>query len=118
MSKSKNSELTLDAILRADDLPVKKVDVPEWGGYVYIRSFTAGQRGKWEAEVSGDKLTAIREKFVVMVTCDKDGNLLFTDEHIAALGEKSGAALDRILAVGLELNRVTEDDVKELEGNS
>ena len=35
--------LTKEAILAADDLPREKVDVPEWGGEVYVRALTGAQ---------------------------------------------------------------------------
>ena len=52
-----------------------------------------------------------------MRLCDESGKLLFTPGEVQALGEKSAAALHRIWKRGLELMQVTEDEVKELEGN-
>ena len=36
--------LTADQILAADDMGLKEVAVPEWGGSVFIRVMTVGER--------------------------------------------------------------------------
>ena len=43
-------------ILGAKDLGLTPVEVPEWGGTVYVRSMTARERITWEG--------MIREQFV------------------------------------------------------
>ena len=40
--------LTADQILAADDMGLKEVNVPEWGGSVYIRVMTVGERDEYE----------------------------------------------------------------------
>ena len=43
--------LTADDILRAEDLPRELVEVPEWGGAVYVRGLTAWERSEFENEM-------------------------------------------------------------------
>ena len=43
--------LTRDSILSADDLPMVKVECPEWKGHVYVRTMTGKERDSFEAEM-------------------------------------------------------------------
>ena len=43
--------LTKDEILRADDLRLERVEVPEWGGEVVLRTMTGTERDAFEAEL-------------------------------------------------------------------
>jgi hypothetical protein len=115
------SLLTKEAILLADDLPHKDVRVKEWGGTVRVRTMTASERDKWEAETyGGDKMNTadFRARFVALCLVDEKGNRMFSDKEVAALGQKSASAMQRLLTVAQELNAITDGDVEELEKNS
>ena len=43
--------LTRNEILAVDDLQTQKVDVPEWGGSVYVRGLTGSERDALEASI-------------------------------------------------------------------
>lgn len=114
--------LTKDQIFSASDLPTEEVQVPEWGGSVFVRTMSGIERdgfeqGIVEARKSGTELVNIRARLAVKVVCDSDGKRLFTDDDAAALGKKSGRALDRIFDVAQRLNGIGEKEVAELEGN-
>ncbi len=114
--------LTRDQILGADDLPTEEVQVPEWGGSVFIRSMTGTQRDKFEAQFikardSGAPLV-LRSKLAVLTVCNEKGELVFTEPDMIELGKKSAKALDRVFGASTRLSGIGEDDVKELEGNS
>jgi len=120
---NREMELTRDLILEADDLPTKEIDIPEWGGKAHIRIMTGAERDRFEMEAS--KLqqgiapkVSFRARFAATILCDKDGKRIFDDRDIAALSRKSGAVLDRVLAEGMEHNKVREEDVEELAKNS
>jgi hypothetical protein len=113
--------LTKEAILLADDLPHKDVKVREWGGTVRVRTMTASERDKWEAETyGGEKMNTadFRARFVAICLVDDKGARLFTDKEVAALGQKSASALQRVMTVAQELNAITDGDIEELEKNS
>lgn len=119
--------LSREDILTAQDLVTEGVEVPEWGGSVFIRTLTGTERNTWELEAvpnanRGDyqsmELLNLREKLLVKVIVDEEGKRLFTDKDIKALGEKSAAALDRLFEVAQRLNRLSARDVEELEKNS
>lgn len=117
--------LTADLILSADDLPKELVEVPEWGGEVYVRCLTAAERDDWEASVvSVEKngkaktdMKNLRAKLVARTVCDEEGKRIFSDSQVDALGKKSAAALDRLYAVAARLSKITKGDEEELLGN-
>ena len=60
------------------------------------------------AEYGEDKKN-LRGRFVVLVAVDKDGELAFTDEDAAALGEEPQSVIDRIFEAGRKLNGLGDD---------
>lgn len=113
--------LTRDAILSSQDLKKELVSVPEWGGDVWVRAMTGGERDKFEASVveqRGKKqifhTQDIRAKLVALTVCDEDGQLLFSQPDVKALSEKSASALQRIYEVAARLSGITEEAVEEL----
>ncbi|WP_461369485.1 hypothetical protein [Candidatus Darwinibacter acetoxidans] len=117
--------LTRDAILQAEDLPRELVEVPEWGGCVYVRALTGAERDAFEASVVEQRgkstkmnLRNIRAKLVALTAVDEEGKRLFTDDDAALLGKKSAAALDRVFDVAQRLSGLKDEDVEELAKNS
>jgi len=116
--------LTRDGILGADDQRIELVEVEEWGGSLYVRVMSGGERDAFEAAWSNSRqdgasgLTDIRARLCVLTACDADGKRLFTDLDIPSLTRKSSVALDRVFAVAQRLNGMTGADVDELVGNS
>ncbi len=109
--------LTADQILAADDMGLKEVAVPEWGGSVYIRVMTVGERDEYERMWIGQRDKGIenfRTQYLARVLCDEKGELLFTRDKTAALARKSGAVMGRLFDEAMRHNRMTEEDVQEL----
>jgi len=114
--------LTAEQILKADDLSERvEVDVPEWGGSVYVQIMSGSARDRWElttAKALDKPGTAnVRAGLCVATICDEKGKRLFSDGQVAALGAKSSAALDRVYAVAKKLNKISDEDIETLEGN-
>ena len=113
--------LTREQILGADDLPRKRVEVPEWGGHVFVKTMTGGERDTWEVAVTeGQKggVRSIRAPMAALVIVDETGACLFSEQDVAALQEKSCAALDRVFEAADKLNHITGRDIEELAINS
>ena len=109
--------LTAAEILAADDLGLKKVHVPEWGGDVYIRVMSVGERDTYERMWIGKRESGIdnfRTQYLARVLCDEQGKLLFSRDQIDALAAKSGAVMGNLFDVAMKHNRMTEEDVVEL----
>lgn len=121
--------LSRDQILKHKDLKTEVVNVPEWGGDVIVSTMTGHARDAWEFEVVAARKKAerdnkpfvmsnLRASLVARVLVDEDGQRIFSDADIEALGKKSGSALDRIYEVATKLNHLTKSDQEELTKNS
>jgi hypothetical protein len=118
MSKS---ALNKAAILEVKDISIEKVEVPEWGGYVYVKGLTGSERDQFEASLvtgrgkeSTVNMANIRAKLISLTICDEAGVRLFAEADAPAIGKKSAAALQRIFEVAQRLSRIGNDDIKEL----
>lgn len=128
--------LTRDDILSAHDVTTAEVQVPEWDGFVTIRSLSALERDTFEESLikeskKGRKTTrkaqmkGARAKLVVRTvvipqedTSPETWPLMFSDKDIDALNSKNGKAVDRIFDKASELCGIGEDDLEEALGNS
>ena len=117
--------LTKEQILGATDIKVEKVNVPEWGGDVYVKGMSGAERDKFEASIvetrgSQQKLnmTNVRAKLACYTICDKDGKRLFTDNEIGELAKKSASALQRIFDAAQKLSGIGAGEVENLLKNS
>lgn len=107
--------LTADQILSADDAKPLEVAVPEWGGSVFIRVMSVGERDAYERKWIGKRETGIdnfRTEYLSRVLCDEKGNLLFTPEKATALAAKSGAVMGRLFDAAMKHNYMQEDAVE------
>lgn len=114
-------------VLEVDDRRLVRVEVPEWGGWLWVRAMTGDQRDAFELqsarrraqslEAGGDKLAAmdgIRARLVAAAACDEAGSPLFTAADVVALGKKNGEALDRVFTAARQLNGMGDEEVEEL----
>lgn len=118
----KNKTLSKEEILNADDRKIITVDMPEWSGEIRLRPMTGYERDKFEGsnqkKGGGVDFTNIRAKLASLTIVDEKGDLIFnTPDGVAALGKKSGAALDRIFTVIQKLNAIGEKDLEDLAKN-
>ena len=116
--------LTRDTILECTDLRIEEVQVPEWGGSVFVRELTGNERDQYEASLltlrgtsASLHLQNARAKLVVMSAVDEEGKRLFSMADVAALGKKSAAALDRLATVASKLSGLSEADMSQLTAN-
>ena len=116
--------LTREQILEAQDIQTEIVEAPEWGGSVKVQGFTGTERDAFEDEVvetKGKKISVnmrnIRAKLVAKSLVNGNGQRIFSDKDIAALGKKSAAPLDRIFAVAQRLSGISSKDIEELAKN-
>lgn len=117
--------LTKADILDANDRPLKKVDVPEWGGHVFIRIMGGDEKDEFEArqyEINASgvqkNFRSFRARLVSITVTDEAGNRLFDESDVPALGAKSAAALDRVMNAALRANAFGPRDVEDLTKNS
>jgi hypothetical protein len=127
MSESK--ELSAADILALNDIVISKVDVPEWGGHVYVRGMSGTQRERYLESIRDVKgkgknqdvrimLVESSAKLAQQTICDKDGALLFSIHQIKQLGEKSSKALQRVVDASAKLNGFSDESEEEAKNDS
>lgn len=113
--------LSAEQILAASDLETELIDVPEWGGKVYVRGLTAAERDRYDRDLvsidrkgntSIGRLENIRALLAVRCMVNEDGTRVFKDTQARDLGEKSSVAIGRVWAVATRLSgmNVEEED--------
>ena len=121
-----------DAILRASTLRTEEVRVPEWADpesgadVVLVQELTGRERDEFEtstAVIRGNKsypdLRNLRAKLVARCVVDPATRKpVFTSDDVAALGELSAAALDRVFEAASRLSGLSDADLEEMQGNS
>lgn len=115
--------LQRDQILAVADLPLAAVEVPEWGGTVWVKPMTAAGRDAFESAVSDESgdidRTNFRANLVVRCAVDPEtGKRIFKDGDANALGEKNALPVNRVFEVAARASGLTPEDVAGLEGNS
>lgn len=112
--------LTKEQILAADDMGLLEVQVPEWGGSVFVRVMTVGERDSYENDWMVNKSKGVenfRSKFLQRVLCDEEGELLFKANEIDLLAKKSARVTIRVWEAAMKHNALSDDDVEELAKN-
>ena len=119
-----NGALTADQIRNVKDLKREKVNVPEWGGFLWVRVMSGTDRDSYEQLLANprtaelrDKIPDLRAEFCWRVICNDDNELLFNVKDVRMLGNKSHEALDRVFVQGKVLNKFEDEQVEELMGN-
>ena len=119
------SYLGHDAILKASALKTEEVKVPEWADpdtgadTVLVRELRGRERDEWEASLAVQRgrqmvpdVANMRAKLVARCVVDPDGEPVFSQQDVNALGELSAAALDRVFEVASRLSGLNADAVE------
>jgi hypothetical protein len=119
------SYLGHDAILKASALKTEEVSVPEWADpetgadTVLVRELRGRERDEWEASLAVQRgrqmvpdVANMRAKLVARTVIGDDGEPVFSQQDVAALGELSAAALDRVFEVASRLSGLNADAVE------
>lgn len=124
--------LTANEILAAPDLKQERVEVPEWGGDVILRGLSAYDREWFELSIiegepaegadgkiarKFDTLNA-RAKLLSRAIVDEDGNAIFDESQLIALGRKSNDVIGRLFRKAQALSGIGENAVDKAEKNS
>lgn len=123
--------LSKEQILGIVDIEVKEIDVPSWGGSVYIRQLSRGQQDEYlkrriqpyQVEMKGGAEQELKTSMllyghdawlVVQGVCDEEGKRLFSDSDIKKLDEKNGEVIGKIASEIVEFSGFGKD-VEEIE---
>lgn len=113
--------LSAEQILAAEDRELREVEVPEWGGTVYLRTISGVERDRFEADTfRQDKpnYENLRARYLAITLSNEDGEPLFDKKQVAKLGHKAAPVLDRLFTEAAKMNAMSRNDVDELLGNS
>ena len=121
---------TAALVLDSDDLVKERVDCPEWGVFLYIRTMSINERTAWEQHlnVERDKADADgAEKenllknavadLIARTACDESGELTFSIDKTEALGKRASEPMKRCYDVAARLNYLADDQIDELVKN-
>lgn len=115
MSENKHP-LSMEDILTADDLTVRDVEVPEWGGTVKVRAFTKRQqieiRRSAQASMQGDQIDVDEFERQVFLAGMVEPEV--NADQYNLLMERNAQALDRITRAILEINGMAEETEKQV----
>jgi len=114
-----------DQALNARDASVERCPIPEWepdgGQPFYIRSMSGKHRDELEVILDQPSTSPlrrnIRAKVAAWSLCDADGNLVFAESDVAALGERSAVVLDRLLLAAQRKSALTLPAIEEVGKN-
>jgi hypothetical protein len=117
--------LTREQILEANDIQKEKVNVPEWGGDIYVKGLSGIANEEFQEsiiEIKEDgkrKVTYkyMRAKLLALTICDETGKLLFSEADIKALDDKSSYVLSILYEIAQRLSGLTKGDIENLRKN-
>lgn len=113
--------LTRDMILSAADRKPVPVNVPEWGGQVFVRTMSGVELIAYQERFVGkdDQSEAAMVGLIASTTCDESGNLLFSMDDVPQLSKRNSVALLRIFFETRKLNPAISDaELEKLAGKS
>lgn len=99
-----------DQILKASDLKLHQVEVPEWSMTIYVRKMTVGEVSSFVKEtqqaIANHDEAELYALLVAKTTCDEAGKRVFTDADAEALKSKSFEAVKRVAEAAIDFNRL------------
>lgn len=107
-------------------LPKREVQVPEWGGLVYVRPITLAEQGRlMDASASLDAKSTptyfekmkVTAKLICWTVCDDNGARVFTEADVAELINRQASAIYRLQDAILDFSGLTKESREELEKN-
>lgn len=117
------SALNKEDILEADDTAdLREVEVPEWGGSVYVGEMTAAERDRLEddtydlderGQMSGLSMVGYRARVLALTLRNEDGERVFDYEDWRKIADKAAKPVDRVFEVATEINGLSEEDIEE-----
>jgi hypothetical protein len=115
-----SKDLTIADVFGVEDKLSESLDIPEWGGRIYVRVMSAKERSEIEdlyLKISDAKKETgkFRKELIRRTWVDKSGNLMITDDAVAThMMNKSALIIERIFEKACEVNGFRQKDVEVL----
>ena len=112
-----------EKIKAAQDLKVKKIDIPEWGVTVEVRTMKAIDRARIIKACMDDKGKVIGEKFqagLVIASCfdPNTGEKVFMDDDYDFIMGRSAGVIEYIASTAMEISGLNREALVVAEKNS
>ena len=102
--------LTREQILNSVDCELTKVEVPEWGGEIYLKSLSGAESEQLQKDTAKPDMSDV-DKIATMLVVGIVGEIgkpLFTKDDIVELAKKSFKVLVRLVDEFNRVNGLTE----------
>ena len=122
--------LSREELIARATLRIEEVAVPQWDTTVRVRELSAidkdklqmsmvdmskvGENGASDGAVSQSSLIGIRAKLVCYCVVDEDGERIFTDADLPAIGEMPAEPLEPIFDVAMRLSGMSKKEQKKI----
>lgn len=122
--------LTRGEIFKPVQFRRERVNVPQWGGHVYVRQISAKDFEEWQDWIAKQETAKAQGKaynpqshraaLIVQCVCDENGRPIFEAEQadIAALGGHLNGTIDLLYEACKRLNLVEATALEDAEKNS
>lgn len=97
---------------------VQSVDVPGLHGHVHVREMTCGEREEFEVAHIDAAKQDFAARLVAFTACDEACKPIFTRADVADISKLPASIVHPIAQASIKLNKLTEEDVSELQKNS
>jgi len=109
--------MTLNAtkIRDAVDIAPTEIEVPEWGGSLFVREMSVKERWDFQKKFAAETESDDRPELWLLIngTCDKDGKPIFADADREWLADKSGRVVESVALEVLKANGLADDTLEE-----
>lgn len=116
MTEPKKKGLTAEQIDAAGDLERVAVEVPEWGGTVYVQQIACADLDTFLElqDAAGTGRFKLRDmcRLVALSLVNEDGERLYSDEAAARLGRRNSKLIERLFFKGLEVSGMTKAGIE------
>lgn len=111
-----------EKILSAEDISSEKVEIPEWGVTIEMRSISGRKRCEMRKNLTSNNGMIDDAKLYqqILINCAFDpetGEPIFTEADKDAILEKNGAVLESLAIVGMKLSGMSQDSIDDAEKN-
>lgn len=121
-TKAASKVLTKSQFLNATKDSLKRVEIPELGGAVYVRSVRGNEWMEFRDAVVNRQGEVIENtmmaRLVALTICDAGGKRLFANDDWELVNNLPLPRLMRVFRVAMKFNNLDIEDVEEIVGNS
>lgn len=111
--------LSKEQILKASDMVIETVNIPEWGGEVCVKALSVSEKEQFDKKQMSSKGTYDRVNtsdyvydLLTLSVVDKSGKQIFTREEIESLGEKNAKVIGLLYGIAAKLTFLSLEELE------